>query len=121
MVEVECGGFIFTSNFESGNLARVEHVNLLPKPPAPAATPAPNGTINNCAVILTSIIYLYWYSNYNAFFFFSAQPSSNNALETPDYEFNIWTNPDCAGTEFENGNRSWFYFGIRGTKIGMLK
>ena len=23
----------------------------------------------------------------------------------PDYEFNVWTKPDCAGTEFENGNR----------------
>lgn len=32
----------------------------------------------------------------------------------PDYEFNLWTKPDCGDTEFENGNRSWFYFGIRG-------
>lgn len=23
----------------------------------------------------------------------------------PDYEFNVWTHPDCHGTEFENGNR----------------
>lgn len=26
----------------------------------------------------------------------------------------MWTNPDCSGTEFENSNRTWFYFGIRG-------
>ncbi|XP_064605569.1 cytosolic carboxypeptidase-like protein 5 isoform X2 [Liolophura sinensis] len=32
----------------------------------------------------------------------------------PDYEVNVWTNPDCAGTPYENGNRSWFYFGVRG-------
>lgn len=38
-------------------------------------------------------------------------PSANDA---PDFEFNIWTHPDCAGTEFENGNRTWFYFGIKG-------
>ncbi|XP_046571721.1 cytosolic carboxypeptidase-like protein 5 isoform X3 [Haliotis rubra] len=38
----------------------------------------------------------------------------------PDYEFNVWTKPDCAGTEFENGNRSWFYFGIRGWNPGRL-
>ena len=31
-----------------------------------------------------------------------------------DYSFRIWTRPDCAGTEFENGNRTWFYFGFRG-------
>jgi len=25
-------------------------------------------------------------------------------------EFNVWTAPDCAGTEYENPNSSWFYF-----------
>lgn len=34
--------------------------------------------------------------------------------EIPDVEFNVWTKPDCCGTEFENTNRTWFYFGIRG-------
>ena len=27
-------------------------------------------------------------------------------------EFNLWTAPDCAGTEFENCNRTWFYFSV---------
>jgi len=34
--------------------------------------------------------------------------------EIPDFEFNIWTKPDCAGTEFENSYRTWFYFGVKG-------
>ncbi|XP_048256600.1 cytosolic carboxypeptidase-like protein 5 isoform X3 [Haliotis rufescens] len=38
----------------------------------------------------------------------------------PDNEFNVWTKPDCGGTEFENGNRSWFYFGVRGWNPGRL-
>lgn len=29
-------------------------------------------------------------------------------------EFNLWTKPDCAGTEYENLNRSWFFFSIQG-------
>lgn len=29
-------------------------------------------------------------------------------------ELNVWTRPDCEGTPFENGNRTWFYFGVRG-------
>nr|CAH7768234.1 unnamed protein product [Callosobruchus chinensis] len=33
--------------------------------------------------------------------------------ETYDAEFNVWTKPDCAGTRYENGNRTWFYFGFR--------
>ncbi|KAJ8984892.1 hypothetical protein NQ317_002732 [Molorchus minor] len=33
--------------------------------------------------------------------------------EVYDAEFNIWTKPDCYGTEFENGNRTWFYFGLK--------
>ena len=42
-------------------------------------------------------------------------PGKNTPTEDiPDYEFNIWTKPDCAGTEFENSNRTWFYFGIKG-------
>lgn len=31
-----------------------------------------------------------------------------------DAEFNLWTRPDCGGTKYENLNRTWFYFGIRG-------
>lgn len=27
-------------------------------------------------------------------------------------EFNLWTALDCAGTEFENPNSSWFYFKV---------
>ncbi|KAI4802471.1 hypothetical protein KUCAC02_020307 [Chaenocephalus aceratus] len=39
---------------------------------------------------------------------------------TPDYEFNLWTQPDCAGTEHENGNRSWYYFSVRGAAPGKI-
>lgn len=53
---------------------------------------------------------MFFYSNY-----FPGQNSSTS--EAHDFEFNIWTNPDCAGTEFENANRSWFYFGIRGEHL----
>ncbi|RZF46286.1 hypothetical protein LSTR_LSTR011997 [Laodelphax striatellus] len=70
-MDIQCGGFYFVSDFDSGNLARVEQVTLKEK----TATSSP---------------------------------------DTPDFEFNIWTYPDCAGTEFENGNRTWFHFGIRG-------
>ncbi|KAL3280285.1 hypothetical protein HHI36_017776 [Cryptolaemus montrouzieri] len=40
--------------------------------------------------------------------------------EIPDQEFNIWTTPDCGGTEFENGNRTWFYFGMRANAPSIL-
>lgn len=38
----------------------------------------------------------------------------------PDYGFNVWTKPDCANTIYENGNRSWFHFGVRGASAGKL-
>lgn len=38
-----------------------------------------------------------------------------------DVEFNIWTKPDCYGTEFQNSNRTWFFFGIKGTYLQSLK
>lgn len=34
--------------------------------------------------------------------------------ESVAVELNLWTRPDCAGTEYENLNRSWFFFSIQG-------
>ncbi|KAJ8965625.1 hypothetical protein NQ314_004017 [Rhamnusium bicolor] len=42
------------------------------------------------------------------------QPTNKPLVqEIYDAEFNIWTKPDCYGTEYENGNRTWFYFGMK--------
>lgn len=38
----------------------------------------------------------------------------------PDVEFNIWTKRDCYGSVFENGNRTWFYFGMRAPNPQLL-
>ena len=37
-----------------------------------------------------------------------------------DYEFNVWTKPDCMATEFVNGNRTWFYFGVKSGPSGKV-
>lgn len=39
--------------------------------------------------------------------------NNSNSKEMPDYEFNLWTKHDCHGTQFQNSNRTWFYFGVR--------
>lgn len=38
-------------------------------------------------------------------------------IESPDLEFNLWTSPDASGTIYENGNRTWFYFSVRGGSL----
>ncbi|KAK9754042.1 Zinc carboxypeptidase [Popillia japonica] len=85
-----CGEFEFFSNFDSANLSRVE---LIPQ--------------SESAVIPATVI-----------------PASNTGKsvvpEIPDVEFNIWTKPDCCGTEFENSNRTWFYFGMRANAPNVL-
>uniref|UniRef100_A0A8C5HY36 Cytosolic carboxypeptidase-like protein 5 n=1 Tax=Gouania willdenowi TaxID=441366 RepID=A0A8C5HY36_GOUWI len=82
-MEARFGNIVFSSKFDSGNLARVEKVeNGISSPPSDTASPGSG---------LTS-----------------------------DYEFNVWTQPDCAGTEHENGNRSWFYFNVQGAVPGKL-
>jgi hypothetical protein len=68
-------------------------------------------TITLASFGFTGLISLYVH------FFFSVNQNpckSSPTEEIPDFEFNIWTKPDCAGTEFENSNRTWFYFGIKG-------
>ncbi|XP_074640574.1 cytosolic carboxypeptidase-like protein 5 isoform X1 [Tubulanus polymorphus] len=80
-MEFRSGGLLFTSKFDSGNLAKVEKVAKDEDDDL--------GSYGGC------------------------EPK-------PDYEYNVWTKPDCAGTQYENGNRSWFYFGIRGGNPGRL-
>lgn len=38
---------------------------------------------------------------------------SSMSDDTADYEFNLWTKHDCHGTQFQNNNRTWFYFGVK--------
>ncbi|XP_059837724.1 cytosolic carboxypeptidase-like protein 5 isoform X2 [Hypanus sabinus] len=83
-MEIRCGGLLFSSMFDSGNIAQVEKVER--SEGAEDSAPGNNGTSGNLG----------------------------NTLSTPDCEFNVWTKPDCAGTEFENSNRSWFYFSVKG-------
>lgn len=35
-------------------------------------------------------------------------------------EISVWTRPDCAGTPYENSNRTWFYFGVKGGRASHL-
>ncbi|CAE1234033.1 AGBL5 [Acanthosepion pharaonis] len=86
-MEVQIGGLFFTSNFDSGNLSKVEKVVREHTNDTPVGSNIP--------------------------------PIKNTDFQ-PDYEFNVWTKPDCANTIYENGNRSWFHFGIRGASAGKL-
>ncbi|XP_022050858.2 cytosolic carboxypeptidase-like protein 5 isoform X1 [Acanthochromis polyacanthus] len=87
-MEARFGNIVFSSKFDSGNLARVEKVEK-------GSSSPPSDTA-------------------------SSGSSSSGSNLSPDYEFNVWTQPDCAGTEYENGNRSWFYFSMRGAAPGKL-
>lgn len=87
-MEARFGSIVFSSKFDSGNLARVERVDKSSSSP-------PLDTSSNGSSV--------------------SGPNSS-----PDYEFNVWTQPDSAGTEHENGNRSWFYFSVRGVSSGKL-
>lgn len=87
-METRCGGLLFFSKFDGGNLASVEKVDR--------GEGGGSGENNSSA------------------------PQQQIFLGVPDFEFNVRTAPDCAGTEHENGNRSWFHFGVRGYQAGKL-
>lgn len=79
-MEARCGGLLFSSRFDSGNLAHVEKVEA----------PEGDGDTGASGSVSVSV---------------SGLPPFGSALPAADYEFNAWTRPDCAGTEHENGNR----------------
>ncbi|XP_071835494.1 cytosolic carboxypeptidase-like protein 5 isoform X3 [Apostichopus japonicus] len=81
-MEARLGGILFTSKFDSGNLARIERVH---------------GDDDD-----------------------SGNHRIGDFTATPDYEFNLWTKPDCDGTEYQNGNRSWFHFAVKGCPMNKL-
>ena len=99
-MEVKIGSFTFFSNFDSGNLARVERVKR-----------DSNGEATVQPVHISS---------------FSLQEQGNVLSAASlnshisDFEFNLWTSPDCAGSPYENLNRTWFYFGVKGGQAGKV-
>ena len=52
---------------------------------------------------------------------FCASFVSGNAArveQTADDEFQLWTAPDCAGTEHEKQYKAWFSFAVKGVARG---
>ncbi|KAG7213224.1 hypothetical protein KM043_002534 [Ampulex compressa] len=80
---IACGGFRFYNNFDSANLAKVEQVKI-------------SDTLDKDSCDTEG-----------------KSSKSSNSEDATDYEFNLWTRHDCHGTQFQNNNRTWFYFGIK--------
>jgi len=54
-------------------------------------------------------------------FTFDSKFDSGNltkVIQLKDNVFEVRTRPDCADTEFETSNRTWFHFSVRGGKQG---
>lgn len=87
------------ANFDSGNMLRYERVISSISSSQPPTNPTETDTTNN--------------NNNNP-----GTDTGSNTISHPlpkhDIEFNVWTRRDCEGTAKMNGNRSWFYFGVKG-------
>ncbi|XP_012163442.2 cytosolic carboxypeptidase-like protein 5 isoform X2 [Bombus terrestris] len=86
---IMCGGFSFYNNFDSANLAKVELVKV------PETFEKDACEIEN------------------------KSSRSSNSEDATDYEFNLWTKHDCHGTQYQNNNRTWFYFGVKASTPGV--
>ncbi|PAA46674.1 hypothetical protein BOX15_Mlig007936g1 [Macrostomum lignano] len=96
--EIKAGSLTFLSNFDSGNLARVAKLSSRDdsdeqqgSSASSAAAPPP-----------------------------PPAPTSQAEANRPDYEYQVWTRKDAEGFQFENENRTWFHFGVRGYQPNKL-
>ena len=113
-METTVSGFTFFSNFDSGNLAKV----VLDEPDEDSTEDAAAESASERQPRPLSAERQRPMSGERPRK--SSSRRQRRAAEAPplsatDYAFKIWTRPDCGGTEFENGNRTWFYFGFRGS------
>lgn len=96
-VTTTSSGIQLFANFDSGNMLRYERVtSSISAPSIPTNPPETDSNNNNQgteAIVVNTI---------------------SHPLPKHDIEFNVWTRRDCEGTAKVNGNRSWFYFGVRG-------
>ncbi|CAF1426553.1 unnamed protein product [Adineta ricciae] len=95
-VTTSSSGIQLFANFDSGNMLRYERVTSSntapPIPTNPTEIDSNNNNQGTEAVVNTI----------------------SHPLPKHDIEFNVWTRRDCEGTAKVNGNRSWFYFGVKG-------
>lgn len=96
---VSSSGIQLFANFDSGNMLRYERVTaaMASSQVQPNSNETEGNTINP--------------NNGNVE---GAPTTMSHPLPKHDVEFNVWTRRDCEGTPKVNGNRSWFYFGVRG-------
>lgn len=90
--EFHVAGFRFFSDCDSGNLGRVELVEGADEAEVTSEPRPSTSTLQHRSA----------------------------GTETPDAKFRLWTRPDCQDTEFENGNRTWFLFGLEGGEPGAV-
>ncbi|CAI2728602.1 unnamed protein product [Schistosoma spindalis] len=110
-MDCRIGGILFSSNFDSGNLARVEKVLRGPdEPPSSSLQSNLKQQQHQQQPVQKATNKI----NSNIFGNFAI------AEVRADYEFRMWIRPDCAGTAFANGNRTWFYFSMRGYSPGKI-
>ncbi|CAF0953594.1 unnamed protein product [Rotaria sordida] len=95
------------ANFDSGNILRYERVTSSTSSSQPSTNPIETDTNTNTTTTTTN-------NNNNNSGADNGLNTISHTLPKHDIEFNVWTKRDCEGTPRINGNRSWFYFGVKG-------
>lgn len=128
----ECGGYTLNSDFDSGNLGRAELVKKYTDGNSECLLIISRAMthfliLNEVVVSLFTNLHLLLPRHQlillcNTLSVEIFNPgldpltSDHHGHASVNAEINVWTRPDCHGTQYENGNRTWFFFSVRGGK-----
>ncbi|XP_035205008.1 cytosolic carboxypeptidase-like protein 5, partial [Stegodyphus dumicola] len=135
-MKIECGGLLFTSDLDSGNLDKVEFIETSGDREVKAYVSTSDKGLppissykyvrrqkGSSETPKSSPVHIKKYMKRKTVYpqlKGAVSAESVSGLNQLIKEFKLWTKPDCSGTPYQTTFRTWFHFGVAGGPPGAV-